>query len=69
MNKIFGVIKTHKKAIIKKALIIGGAIVGLVIVLRMVPKTEYAGIDATDEDVVVDEYDSEHETITTKTNK
>lgn len=36
MNTIIEVIKSNKKAIIKKALIIGGTILGLAIVMRVV---------------------------------
>lgn len=36
MNTVIEVIKSNKKAIIKKALIIGGTILGLAIVMRVV---------------------------------
>lgn len=54
-NGIFEVIKTNKKAIFKKALIIGGAIAGLVIVTKMVKskndeeETVYECVETTDE--------------------
>jgi hypothetical protein len=45
MNTILEVIKTNKKAIIKKALIVGGTIAGLAVVTQVVKKTKGASED------------------------
>ena len=56
MNNIIEVIKTNKKAIIKKALIVGGTGVGLAIVANLVkPKTDEDEIDDNLEVIDLDE--------------
>lgn len=64
MNNIIEVIKTNKKAIIKKALIVGGTGVGLVIVANLVkPKIDEYEIDdnleVTDLDEEIQEVNEE----------
>lgn len=64
MNNIIEVIKTNKKAIIKKALIVGGTGVGLAIVANLVkPKTDEDEIDdnleVTDLDEEIQEVNEE----------
>lgn len=64
MNNIIEVIKTNKKAIIKKALIVGGTGVGLAIVANLVkPKTDEDEIEdnleVTDLDEEIQEVNEE----------
>lgn len=56
MNNIIEVIKTNKKAIMKKALIVGGTGIGLAIVANLVrPKTDEDELDDNLEVVDLDE--------------